>query len=372
MNRFTYFSFLILFSLNLFYCNTTPKVTNNDPPKEKEKELSEVLNERVSEPFDTTKIIPVLFITNRKTPNDIPSCSNSFYGVEFSEKLIQGTCDVNVPAKHEIGNLDSDANGDANKFFKINSHKPITDKDLLPIIKENKFPEVILFVHGFNVPFEEAVYRAAQIKYDLKFPGEVVLFTWPSGAKSGGILESLSLSSTYKDNQQNANKTIPLLKDFIQKLNSTGKKIHLIVHSMGHQIALPAISELSSELKSKFLQEVILNAPDYPSSSFYEISPKVKSTAKRITVYCSPADKALMASVKVNNNKRLGSCEKINGVDVINVNEIDDSILGLNHGYYSSRPILTDVYQTILGIDANRRLFIRKSTEGSEDYVLRK
>ncbi|HNO26281.1 MAG TPA: alpha/beta hydrolase, partial [Leptospiraceae bacterium] len=97
------------------------------------------------------------------------------------------------------------------------------------------------------------------------------------------------------------------------------------------------------------------------------------ASAERITVYCSPGDNALVASSKVNSNKRVGSCEKIPGVDMINVNQVDAPVFGLGHGYYSSRPVLTDLFQTILGIEARRRLFIRKSGPyNSEDYVLRK
>jgi hypothetical protein len=45
---------------------------------------------------------------------------------------------------------------------------------------------------------------------------------------------------------------------------------------------------------------------------------------------------------------------------------------GLGHSYYSSRPILTDIFQVLLGIPAEDRLFIRKSEPNStEDYYLR-
>jgi len=46
---------------------------------------------------------------------------------------------------------------------------------------------------------------------------------------------------------------------------------------------------------------------------------------------------------------------------------------GLGHGYYSSRPILTDLYQVILGLEAKNRLFLRKSSPNNgEDYVMRR
>ena len=62
------------------------------------------------------------------------------------------------------------------------------------------------------------------------------------------------------------------------------------------------------------------------------------------------------------------------GIDVINASEVDAPILGLGlgHGYYSSRPIITDLYQILLGIEAEKRLFLRKSEPNSvENYFLR-
>jgi len=42
---------------------------------------------------------------------------------------------------------------------------------------------VLLFVHGYNTRFEEAVYRFAQIAHDAGAPVLPVLFTWPSRGK---------------------------------------------------------------------------------------------------------------------------------------------------------------------------------------------
>ena len=38
--------------------------------------------------------------------------------------------------------------------------------------------EALVFVHGFNVSFENALFRAAQISYDTNFDGPVFLFSW--------------------------------------------------------------------------------------------------------------------------------------------------------------------------------------------------
>jgi hypothetical protein len=72
--------------------------------------------------------------------------------------------------------------------------------------------------------------------------------------------------------------------------------------------------------------------------------------------------------------ERLGACALQEGVDVVNVSEVDDpGLTGLGHGYCASRSVLTGVRQVLFGFGAKQRLFIRKAPEGARsDYVLRK
>jgi hypothetical protein len=80
----------------------------------------------------------------------------------------------------------------------------------------------------------------------------------------------------------------------------------------------------------------------------------------------------MVASETYNKNERLGACTFSEDVDSINVGLIEDLNAGLGHSYYSSRAILTDVFQVLLGLDAEKRLFIRKSEPNStEKYFLR-
>ena len=40
--------------------------------------------------------------------------------------------------------------------------------------------QLLVFVHGYNVDFDNAVRRAGQLAYDLNFDGPTFLFSWPS------------------------------------------------------------------------------------------------------------------------------------------------------------------------------------------------
>ena len=198
--------------------------------------------------------------------------------------------------------------------------------------------------------------------------------TWPAGP-GDGFLDSMLMNRTYTANQINAQMTIAPAQELFLHLFSLNKKVHVVVHSMGHQIVLPALASISENLSRPAITELVLNAPDFPEREFKNVAPALVKSAQRVTLYCSPADNALIASEKLNGSRRIGMCAKVSGIDTINVNEIDSPALGiggLGHGYYAGRPVIADLYQVLLGVEANRRLFIRVSRSPSENYVLRR
>ncbi len=340
--------------------------------------IAEHLDKRTNHIYSSTQGIEVFFVTSRATnPGTQIACSNSYFlnfGIHTQKT---GSCVVSVPSDREVGALPFGL-GNRDKSFQFLEHRisapNITPEEQEKIwwkrLEEDPFEETIVFVHGFNVSFEEAVLRSAQLKYDLKFPGKVALYTWPAGG-DGSMLGNLFLKNTYEKNLISARSSRESFKSFVRKMVKTGKKIHLLVHSMGHQVVLNSIAELAKESPSSpFLKELVLNAPDYDTGEFILLLDPLLKSANRITLYCSPGDSALFASAQIHQTGRLGACSKFPGIDVVNVNPIDSSLISLGHGYYSSRPILTDLYQLFLGLGAEKRLFIRKSY-GNENYILR-
>ncbi len=340
-------------------------------------DLKKELNQRIQDPMIGTKELEILIVTNRSTESQ-ESCTNQYF-LNHPDKIKYLSCNVNVPSRHSIGSLDtsSDSILDRDLYFYSRNFQRLQKEEFFDKIKKDK--EKLIFVHGFNVEFEEALFRAAQIKYDLKFQGQIILFTWPAGPEKSGLLNQILLNKTYAINLVNAKNTIPLFKEFINEIYKNTKnseiELYIIVHSMGHQIVIPSLVQLSKENSiRKKIKELIFNAPDYPVDQFKTEVTLLKNIAERITIYCSPSDNALKVSEQVNGVRRLGQCFLMDGVDVINVGRIDNpalGIAGLGHGYYSSRPILTDLYQLILGLEAPRRLFIIKSNQSTENYILR-
>lgn len=336
--------------------------------------LKPIWSEYFQENMDDSRAINVFVATNRKAKTPAFGCGDEQFGVTLDSALRFGSCKINVPKNHAVGDMPfaKDHRLSSGEFFKILEANSLEQNDLIKILKSSRRTPLV-FVHGFNVRFEEAVLRASQIAYDLKYQGPIVLFTWPAGG-GDGFLEQNFLNKTYNNNSLSAKASVEQFKIFLTELQKNKIKINLMVHSMGHQVALPALKELSTPNAGKALiNQLILNAPDYSVNDFREIVKNITKISDQTTLYCSHNDKAMIASKTFNKNDRLGACTLFDEIDVINVGAIDDPTLGLGHGYYSSRAVLADISQTLFGIDASRRIFIAKSESGgTEKYFLRK
>jgi len=392
MNHSLFCIFIAALALS---CSTTPAPPTNLPsnsppstslpesaqPKSVNEQVADLLNASRTEKFSDTLPIDVYYATNRRALESKDPCSEGF-SIDKSDKpqaevISYGICRVNVPKIHATGEISfsNDYTDDSDRYFKILSHKQLNFDSFQSQTGKSRTKEILVFVHGFNVSFQDAVLRASQLAYDLKFQGSVILFSWPAGANNG-ILSAPLIAQTYSHNKENAALSVSAAVDFFDLLSRIDLKTYVYVHSMGHQVVIPALVELAQNTDiSLLVHELILNAPDFDLKEFVKLSPALLKLAKHITIYCSYNDNALLASQRFNGGARIGGCELIPGMDVINVSEIDEPILGLGlgHSYYSSRAVLTDVAQLIIGVEAENRLFVRKSggKKIKENYFLR-
>jgi len=356
----------------------TPTVpTETAPPPsvddEFQKSLSQIWGNYFIENYSDTRAIDVLIVTNRKLKTENFGCTNDHLGVTLDTIAHYGACKINVPKNHSTGQIrfTKDNRQSSHEFFKILNSKTLSETAVFEYLKKSeRYP--LVFVHGFNLRYEDAVLRASQIAYDLKYQGPIVLFSWPAGA-GDGFLDEKMITRTYDNNLKSATASMNVFKGFLNQLKANNLKVNLVVHSMGHQVVLPALNDFSRlHPDSKIINELILNAPDFEANEFINIADAVKDNTKRITIYCSYNDRAMTVSEIYNKNPRFGACAFSEKIDSINVSLVDAPALGLGHGYYSSRAILGDVFQVLLGIEAEKRLFIRKSEPNStEKYFLR-
>ncbi|MEX0977811.1 MAG: alpha/beta hydrolase [Pirellulales bacterium] len=206
----------------------------------------------------------------------------------------------------------------------------------------------LLFIHGYNVSFEDAIFRTAQLAVDLKFPGAPITFSWPSYADP----------VKYPFDEQNAEVSIPAFREFLEDLatKSGAKRIHIIAHSMGNRVlagAMEAMDSKARERNKEIFREVILAAPDIDSRVFKsQVLPHIVANTRHCTLYASSRDRALLISRYFHNYQRLGETQPdlivADGMDTIDASLVDTSLLG--HSYIGDvQSIVTDLHLLVVG-----------------------
>jgi esterase/lipase superfamily enzyme len=211
-------------------------------------------------------------------------------------------------------------------------------------VARSRQQDVLIFVHGFNVKFDDAVARAAQIALDMPFNGAVLAYSWPSqgGVHYYGVDEDLNAAS------------VAPFREFLTQLRAglpSDARIHILVHSMGNRIVLKALGEdWPSNVSSQPIDQLLLLAPDVGVSDFRRLAPQVAERCRRITLYASLHDAALIASKSLHDEQRAGDAHPpviVPGVETVDCSAIDiTSFLG--HGYYSANvDVLADLFEVI-------------------------
>ncbi len=226
--------------------------------------------------------------------------------------------------------------------------KPKPPEEFFPFLRdrvaESKQKEALVFVHGYNVTFEEASRRTAQLAYDLGFNGVPILYSWPSQGKLAGYLVD----------ETNVEWTAPHFKEFLAQLaaRSGAQKIHLVAHSMGARALTSALRQMAQGPPGAppGFNELVLLAPDIDADIFLHLIPEVQKTVERVTLYASSRDKALAWSKTMHGYPRAGDTSPamvvVSGVDTIDASSADTGLTG--HSYYAdSRAILFDLFNLL-------------------------
>ncbi|HME83819.1 MAG TPA: alpha/beta hydrolase [Roseiarcus sp.] len=166
--------------------------------------------------------------------------------------------------------------------------------------------KVLIFVHGYNTRFEEAVYKFAQIVHDAHVDVAPVLFTWPSG---GGLVD-------YVYDRDSAMYSRDAFETVLQALvdNRNVGSISILAHSMGNYLAVESLRQMAIRdhgLPSK-IHDVMLASPDIDVDVFRrqiaEIDVKPRTT--QFTLFVSRDDKALgISSFLARDSTRLGALD---------------------------------------------------------------
>jgi esterase/lipase superfamily enzyme len=353
-----------------------------------------------SDPTKPYVEVPVFFGTNRKLEDQDERTSHEGHKIatfsgKDSEALRLGHAIVTVPKDKDVRRLGEIPRPDSVLGIQLRKEDPRRDFTLLRIdvLPKDRFlaavktrldrskefeRQALVFVHGYNVTFDDAVFRTAQIAYDLGFDGAPFLYSWPS---NGGMFD-------YLYDRNRADGAERYLREFLTMvIEETGAtKVHLIAHSMGNQALMGvlkgmseverAVSRSRNQQMAPRVGELILAAPDIDKSNFSTIATAVRGFATGMTLYASGKDRALLASRIVwRLEDRAGYVPRsgpvvVDGVDTIDITAASTDFLSLNHTVFAEREQLIGDIRQLLKIGARppRAAYQPARTSGGGAY----
>jgi esterase/lipase superfamily enzyme len=220
----------------------------------------------------------------------------------------------------------------------------------------------LLFIHGYNVAFRDALFTVAKIAHDIDYKGRVYMYSWPSAAST----------LRYISDMDNAEQAEPFLRSFMKLLlrDADIDYLDILVHSMGSQSVLRALSSLQSVFETErpgavgstkiSIGQIMFAAPDVAGPLFDQKIRSIAPHANRVTVYASSTDAALLASQLLRGGApRMGEVDSDGQpvlVEVKNVHVINATspmswwrfLRGYGHDYFEQRgEVLSDIEEIL-------------------------
>jgi esterase/lipase superfamily enzyme len=294
------------------------------------------------------KPIVIHVATTRKRPEIEPS---EMFSGERGKTVDYARLIVTIPPGHVPGEVEwaERTPVDPSKYFAVVSRRYGTGQEILASVQaelRKRAPadrDILVFVHGYNTSFDEALFRMAQIVTDSGFKGVPVLFSWPSRAKLLAYPYDRESVAFSRDDLEKA-------LDVLAK--STGvRKIDIIAHSMGNMLTLETLRQAEIRGNGTFngkLGQIMLAAPDVDVDVFTRQMEVILRRKHDVTIFFSKDDVALAASRRFwGGSPRIGAYDLSNpdyaskleryGIRVVDLTALKTGDK-LNHGKFASSP----------------------------------
>ncbi|MGI9426635.1 MAG: alpha/beta hydrolase [Hyphomicrobiaceae bacterium] len=307
-------------------------------------------------------VVPIYYGTDRARKDAEKRIA---YGTDRGRRLEIGRAMVTIPKNHKVPNIERPwvyklpftsivlfaEKEDPEKHFTMRELAALTKEEFARLARERisaakLFPgHALLFVHGFNTTFDYAVFRAAQLSYDLKFDGGSFVYSWPSRGE---------VSPTgYSADRESAEQAEQFLSEFVTLVaKQTGAtSLTVIAHSMGNKLLLPVLRNFNqrNDVDVK-ISQLILAAPDVDRDTFEGLAKQIDGIAKGITLYAAANDIALDVSRQFwGGVPRAGDIPEtgplvVPGIDTIDITATKTEYFSLNHtGYAEKTELLSDI-----------------------------
>lgn len=289
---------------------------------------------------------------------------------------------VSIPTARRPGELNLPLNlwlfelpADPAKHFIIKTVTPLTDSGAMTEMRARlgqlSRKSLLIFVHGYNVSFNDAALRTAQLSHDLNFPGMPMFFSWPSAART----------AAYPRDEEMSELSLDAFDKVLDQIGTLGaSEIYIVAHSLGNRVVTRTIARRLANHKPMpaNVKGLLLAAPDINADIFREqIAPGLAALGGTSrTIYASNNDVALRASSALHDFPRVGltrpQVQIFGGFETVDATSAAPVRRGYGHSYVTDSPkVIRDMQALIfLKRNAQGRGLPRKGTAASSYWAI--
>ncbi|MDD7909066.1 alpha/beta hydrolase [Pseudovibrio exalbescens] len=328
------------------------------------------------EPAQGTTETDMLIATTRARAEE----PDTLFGTQRQERLDFAEVTVSIPPTHTPGNIEwpSSPPGDPNTDFVVRSAAFIDGETAFRSelssrlrAKPKGSRTALVFIHGYNTLFAEAVFRFAQFTADSKFDGVPVLFTWASEGDVTGYVYDTNSATIARNGLQQTLLDVAATKP---------DEIIIMAHSLGNWALLETLRQMElsgNSIVDRSNVTVVMAAPDVDLDVFQHHMELLRKPNNPFVVLTSQDDRALGVSGTLAGGRgRVGSFSDTQelselGVIVLDLTDLEGNDAA-NHNKFALLAnqipqVASAVSQQIDGDIARERGFSRSVGDAGRD-----
>lgn len=254
---------------------------------------------------DGVKPVDMLVVTTRE-PVDDPT---RLFNGERGDTIHQTELEISIPPlpDRKVGDVewpDSKPADPTTSFAVVGRRDLAGIDDARAWFHKSGNGRALIFVHGYNTRYDDAVFRFAQFVHDSGTNFTPVLFTWPS---RGRLVD-------YAYDRESTNYSRDAFEAVLRGAVASPdvKEISILAHSMGTWLTMETLRQIAirdGRLPAK-IHDVILASPDIDGDVFRRQVARLGQPRPRLTLFVSRDDKALDVSKLIG-----GDVERVGAID---------------------------------------------------------
>ena len=248
------------------------------------------------------------FVTNRRVENQDGAVEERF-GNEREAGLRFGLFDTDIEPSLGIGMLIDPTDWFQNEEIRLLDVRSLERatfvEELRRQVHDSPYRSLLVNVNGFRERFPSSLRKTAFLAHVLDIDSPLLVFDWPG--------DQGSTPQGYRRAQRVAGESgaeLALTLELITR-EIRPDRLWLVANSMGGEVVVHAFALLYQEPDladaETEIEHVVLTAPDVSHDEFNrQFRQEISALTRRLTVYVSSNDRALLMSRVLNRERRLG------------------------------------------------------------------